>query len=93
MLERNVMAYRHQWIVLLTGFVEPVLYLLGIGFGIGSLVRNVPIGHGQVISYAMFVAPALMASSAMNGAIYESTIKAGRRRPENGIGELRASAE
>jgi lipooligosaccharide transport system permease protein len=73
MLERNVMAYRHQWIVLLTGFVEPVLYLLGIGFGIGSLVRNVPIGHGQVISYAMFVAPALMASSAMNGAIYEST--------------------
>jgi len=73
MLERNVMAYRHQWIVLLTGFVEPVLYLLGIGFGIGSLVRNVPIGHGQVISYAMFVDPALMASSAMNGAIYEST--------------------
>ena len=73
MLERNVMAYRHQWIVLLTGFVEPVLYLLGIGFGIGSLIRNVPIGHGQVISYAMFVAPALMASSAMNGAIYEST--------------------
>jgi lipooligosaccharide transport system permease protein len=73
MLERNVMAYRHRWIILLTGFVEPVLYLLGIGFGIGSLVRNVPIGHGQVISYAMFVAPALMASSAMNGAIYEST--------------------
>ena len=73
MLERNVMAYRHQWIVLLTGFVEPVLYLLGIGFGIGSLVRNVPIGHGHVITYAMFVAPALMASSAMNGAIYEST--------------------
>ena len=62
MIERNVMAYRHQWMILLTGFVEPVLYLLGIGFGIGSLVRNVTIGHGQVISYAMFVAPALMAS-------------------------------
>ncbi len=37
------------------------------------MVRSVPLGHGQVISYAMFVAPALMASSAMNGAIYEST--------------------
>ena len=73
MIERNVMASRRRWIILVTGFVEPVLYLLGIGFGIGSLVRNVPVGHGQVISYAMFVAPALMASSAMNGAIYEST--------------------
>ena len=67
------MAYRQQWMILLSGFFEPVLYLLGIGFGIGSLVKNVPIGGGHAVSYAMFVAPALMASSAMNGAIYEST--------------------
>jgi lipooligosaccharide transport system permease protein len=73
MIERNVMAYRHQWMVLFTGFFEPVLYLLGIGFGIGSLVRSVQVGDGHTVSYAMFVAPALMASSAMNGAIYEST--------------------
>ena len=72
MVERNVMAYRHNWIVLLSGFFEPVLYLLGIGFGLGSLVHTVSIG-GHTISYAMFVAPALMATSAMNGAVYEST--------------------
>lgn len=72
-VERNLMAYRHQWMLILSGFVEPVLYLLGIGFGIGSLVRNIPLGGGHVVSYAMFVAPALMATSAMNGAIYEST--------------------
>ena len=72
-IERNVIAYRHQWIVFVSGFLEPVLYLLGIGFGIGSLVRNIPIGAGHSVGYAMFVAPALMASSAMNGAIYEST--------------------
>jgi len=73
MLERNIMAVRHNWIVIFSGFVEPVLYLLGIGFGIGSLVRNVNLGDGHAVSYAVFVAPALMASSAMNGAIYEST--------------------
>jgi lipooligosaccharide transport system permease protein len=72
-VERNLMAYRHQWMLILSGFVEPVLYLLGIGFGIGSLVRNISLGGGHYVSYAMFVAPALMASSAMNGAIYEST--------------------
>ncbi len=72
-IERNVLAYRHNWIVLFSGFFEPVLYLLGIGFGIGSLVRTIPLGQGHSISYAVFVAPALLASSAMNGAIYEST--------------------
>lgn len=73
MIERNVMAYRHNWIILLSGFFEPVLYLLGIGFGIGSLVGGVATGAGHTVSYAMFVAPALMATSAMNGAVYEST--------------------
>ncbi len=73
MIERNAMALRHNWMIIFSGFVEPVLYLLGIGFGIGSLVKNVPLGDGHSVSYAVFVAPALMASSAMNGAIYEST--------------------
>lgn len=73
MVERNVMAYRHNWIVIVSGFFEPVLYLLGIGFGLGSLVHSVSTGGGHTVSYAMFVAPALMATSAMNGAVYEST--------------------
>jgi lipooligosaccharide transport system permease protein len=72
-VERNVLAYRHNWLTLLSGFFEPVLYLLGIGFGIGALVKTISVGGGHTVSYAMFVAPALMASSAMNGAIYEST--------------------
>ena len=32
MIERNAMALRHHWMILFSGFVEPVLYLLGIGF-------------------------------------------------------------
>ncbi len=73
MVERNVMAYRHTWIVIFSGFFEPVLYLFGIGFGLGSLVPAVSTSGGHTVSYAMFVAPALMATSAMNGAVYEST--------------------
>jgi lipooligosaccharide transport system permease protein len=73
LIERNLMIYRRTWMILFSGFFEPLLYLLAIGFGIGSLVKNVTVSDGHVVSYALFVAPALMASSAMNGAIYETT--------------------
>jgi len=73
LVERNVMNYRRSWWVLLSGFFEPVFYLFGIGYGLGSLVPSVIGSDGQPISYGLFVAPALLASSAMNGAIYDST--------------------
>lgn len=67
-LERDVIVYRRLWTVVLSGFFEPVFYLLGIGFGLGTLVGDV----GD-IPYAAFVAPGLMAYTAMNGALMEST--------------------
>jgi len=67
-LERNVLVYRRTWWVLLSGFFEPLFYLLGLGFGMGAIVGDI-----EGIPYAMFVAPALMATSAMNGAVYDST--------------------
>lgn len=73
MIERSVMVYRQTWIVLLSGFFEPLFYLLGIGFGLGALIGTVPGPDGQPISYSVFVAPGLLATSAMNGAVYEST--------------------
>lgn len=73
LVERNAIYYRRNWIVLLTGFFEPVFYLFGIGYGLGSLVPGVVGPDGREISYGLFVAPALLASSAMNGAIYDST--------------------
>ncbi|MGZ6339286.1 MAG: ABC transporter permease [Candidatus Limnocylindrales bacterium] len=74
LVERNLMVYRRTWMVILSGFFEPVFYLLGIGLGIGSLVGSVSGPDGRAIPYTVFVAPALMASSAMNGAIYDSTM-------------------
>jgi len=56
-----------------TGVIEPLLYLLSIGVGLGHLIGKVPGPHGRLVAYADFVAPGLLATSAMNGAIYECT--------------------
>lgn len=69
-LERGLRAIRSQnWAVLVSGFFEPVLYLLAMGVGMGGLVGTVAGPGGHPISYAAYIAPALLATSAMNGAI------------------------
>jgi lipooligosaccharide transport system permease protein len=73
LIERNLYVYRRTWLVIVSGFFEPLFYLLGIGFGLGALVGAVTGPGGPEISYQLFVAPALLASSSMNGAISEST--------------------
>ena len=69
---RNVLVARRSWLVFISGFFEPFFYLLSIGVGIGGLVGTVVSDTGAALSYQQFVAPALMASAAMNGAIYDS---------------------
>lgn len=73
MLERQwIVNRRGGWVIVLTGFFEPLFYLLSIRIGFGGLVGDVTDG-GRTMPYAEFVAPALFASSAMNGSIYEAT--------------------
>jgi lipooligosaccharide transport system permease protein len=72
----RAIVVRHWWVVrktnpwspLVEGLFEPFLYLMSIGVGIGTLIGQ----RGHVIaggySYASFVAPALLAMSAMNTA-------------------------
>jgi lipooligosaccharide transport system permease protein len=72
-VERNAYIYRRTWLVLVSGFFEPLFYLLGVGLGVGAIVQTVALPSGQEIPYPLFVAPALLAASSMNGAIYEST--------------------
>ncbi|NQD89356.1 ABC transporter permease [Paenarthrobacter sp. CM16] len=71
---RGLMAAKSStWLVMVSGFFEPVLFLLAMGVGMGSIVGTVQGPGGEEISYAAYIAPALLAVSAMNGAIYDST--------------------
>lgn len=71
--EKNYIAYRRLWKVVFSGFFEPVFYLLAVGIGVGALVGEVELANGDAVPYAAFVAPAMMAASAMNGAVIETT--------------------
>jgi lipooligosaccharide transport system permease protein len=71
-LERNILVYRRSWIYIVSGFFEPLFYLLSIGVGLSHLVGPIPV-DGRVVAYTAFVAPGLLASSAMNGAMLDST--------------------
>jgi lipooligosaccharide transport system permease protein len=73
LIERNLYVYRHGWLMILSGFFEPLFYLVGIGYGLGSLVGTITGPGGEPMTYQAFVAPALLASAAMNGAIAEAT--------------------
>lgn len=73
LVERSLLVYRHTWLIVVSGFFEPVFYLLSLGLGVGQLVGTVTLADGQVVEYAAFVAPALLAASAMNGGVYETT--------------------
>lgn len=62
--------YRRVWKgSVVTAFVNPVLFLLAMGRGLGTLVEQ---GVGEV-SYIAFIAPGLLAATAMQTAAGEST--------------------
>ena len=69
---RNYLVYRKAWKLFITGFLEPFFYLLSIGIGVGQLIESFEF-NGQVIDYASFVAPGMLAASAFNGALIDMT--------------------
>ncbi len=73
LIERHARVYRRSWVLAISGVFEPLFYLLSVGVGIGSLVGVIRLPGGQVVGFTSFVAPALLATSAMNGAIADST--------------------
>ncbi|HVK23768.1 MAG TPA: ABC transporter permease [Actinokineospora sp.] len=73
LVERAAIVNRRAWLLMFTGFFEPLFFLFGLGFGFGKLVGDVVGPTGQPMTYVAFVAPALLAASAMNGAVYDAT--------------------
>jgi lipooligosaccharide transport system permease protein len=71
-VERNAMVYRRTWLILFSGFFEPLFYLAFFVYPFEKLVPDVTL-NGESIRYASYVAPALLAASAMNGAFYDAT--------------------
>ncbi|WP_202453569.1 MULTISPECIES: ABC transporter permease [unclassified Streptomyces] len=72
-VERNLMIHRHTWAVFAAEMLEPLLYLMSIGVGVGHLIGRVPGVTDPHLGYASFVAPALLATCAMNAAMNETT--------------------
>jgi len=73
LVARNYLVYRRDWVVFVTGFLEPLLYLLSIGLGIQQLVGDFVLADGSRVTYTEFVAPAMLAASAMNGSLFDAT--------------------
>ena len=72
-IERGLrVTMTNNYLVILSGFFEPVFYLFSMGVGLGAIVGNIDV-DGNAIPYGAYIAPALLAVSAMNGAIYDST--------------------
>ncbi|MDG2261095.1 MAG: ABC transporter permease [Actinomycetota bacterium] len=73
LVERSLVVTRRGWLMVVSGFFEPLFYLLSIRVGLSALVGDVAVG-GDLVPYDEFVAPGLMAASAMNGAVFDSTM-------------------
>jgi lipooligosaccharide transport system permease protein len=77
---RLVRVWRRDWLVNLHSWhvsfvvplLEPVLYVAAFGVGFRLLIPAVQY-QGQTVSYVMFMAPALLATSIMYNAFFENT--------------------
>jgi len=76
--QRNFDVFKSYYVASIVGNIgEPILYLFGIGVGLGALVKEV-----EGVSYLGFIAPGMMAAATMNAAAFECTFGAYTRMAE-----------
>ena len=69
-LQRSWVTFKSStYLVVISGFMEPLLNLAVFGFGVGQFVGDISLPDGRQISYASFIVPGLLATSAMLGAV------------------------
>ncbi len=74
LVQRNYIVYRKNWKLFISGFFEPFFYLLSIGIGVGQLIDTFDF-NGRQVPYAEFVAPGMLAASALNGALHRRDLQ------------------
>lgn len=76
---RNALVFSKVWRgALLPQFVDPLFYLVALGFGLGTYVARI-----NGVPYEDFIAPGLIASAAMWSASFETTYNVYIRMNEN----------
>ena len=74
MVQRNALVYRRVWRgSVFSSFLQPTLFLLAMGLGLGAMVDAGGAALPDGVSYAEFLAPGLLAAAAMQAAGFEST--------------------
>lgn len=74
-------VFEHRWLQykrtfrasIFSSFLSPVLFLTAMGIGLGSYVSDSAVDDIGGVSYLVFLAPGLLAATAMQSAAFEAT--------------------
>ncbi len=81
--QRNYDVFKsYFWPSLVGNIGEPLLYLFGLGMGLGAMIEKV-----EGIPYMQWLAPGMMTAAAMNAAAFECTFGAYTRMTEQRVYE------
>lgn len=71
--QRHAEVFRRTWLLtFIPPLLEPVLYVVAFGLGLGGLIGEV-VYQGATLSYLRFMAPGLLAVAVMYSAYFETT--------------------
>ena len=74
MVQRNALVYRRVWRgSVFSNFLQPALFLIAIGMGLGSMIDKGGASLPAGVSFLHFLAPGLLAATAMQSAAFESS--------------------